>query len=108
MTGTAAQSLDAPLRDTRPDSSGSAGENFDAFKIDVGQTVKRLKNELDDVTITSPAVVGGDVALGGVGNYGDDILPSAAENMGAGKDTCSTCYVYMHVTFAYIILWACL
>lgn len=96
LTDTATQSLDGPLGGTQLQSSGGEG-NFDTFRIDVDRTVKRLENELDDVTITSPAVGGGDVVVGGVSNYDDDILPSAAENMGAGK-------VHVHVHVACMLL----
>ena len=99
VADTATQSLDGATQ-----FQGSGGEEtFDTFKIDMDQTVRRLENELDDVIITSPAVGGGDAVLGGVGNYGDDILPSAAENMGAGK-----AHVHVHVAymlnFVFIIL----
>ena len=70
----------------------NSGDNIDQFSIsiDVDQTVQRLERELDDVTTTSPPVGGGvgtGVAAVGLGNYDDDILPGAAENMGSGNFT---------------------
>ena len=48
--------------------------------------MQRLERELDDVTIASPPVGGGGATTSAaaveLGNYGDDILPGAAENMG--------------------------
>ena len=51
--------------------------------------MQRLERELDDVTIASPPVGGGGATTSAaaveLGNYGDDILPGAAENMGSGN-----------------------
>ena len=81
--------------------SGGREEDVDLqFRIEVDQTVQRLEREMDDdVTITSPYHVhgaGAGAVSAGLGNYGDDILPSAAENMGSGSNMYIHVHTHMH------------